>query len=104
MIAGSTLVYLLAAAFVAGVIDAIGGGGGLITVPALLAAGLPPHLALGTNKGQSVFGSGASLLRFARAGLVHGPRARVAFPLGFLGSLLGVQLALHLAPSTLRPV
>jgi hypothetical protein len=44
------LVALLAVAFVAGFIDAIAGGGGLLTLPALLTAGLPPHLVLGTNK------------------------------------------------------
>jgi uncharacterized membrane protein YfcA len=46
----------------AGTVDAIGGGGGLLTLPVLLAAGLPPHLALGTNKGQSVFGAAAALV------------------------------------------
>ncbi len=47
------IALLVAAAFAAGAVDAVAGGGGLITVPALLAAGLPPHLALGTNKGQA---------------------------------------------------
>ena len=98
------LALLALAAFAAGVVDAVAGGGGLITVPALLAAGLPPHLALGTNKGQSVFGSGASLLRFARAGLVDPRRARIAFPGGFAGSLLGAALVLLLRPAVLRPV
>ena len=54
------------------------GGGGLLTIPALLAAGLPPHLALGTNKGQSVFGSGAATLRFWRAGSLAPRRSAVA--------------------------
>jgi len=98
------LALLALAAFAAGVIDAVAGGGGLITVPALLAAGLPPHLALGTNKGQSVFGSGASLLRFARAGLVDARRAQVAFPGGFAGALCGAALVLLLRPAVLRPV
>ncbi len=88
----------------AGTIDAIAGGGGLLTVPALLAAGLPPHLALGTNKGQSVFGSFAALVRFARGGLVDPRRARIAFPLGLAGSLAGAALALALPASALRPV
>ncbi|MGZ3481778.1 MAG: TSUP family transporter, partial [Myxococcaceae bacterium] len=57
-------------ALAAGTVDAIGGGGGLLTLPVLLAVGFPPHLALGTNKGQSVFGSAAALFRFSRAGLV----------------------------------
>jgi uncharacterized membrane protein YfcA len=91
-------------ALVAATVDAIGGGGGLLTLPALLAAGLPPHLALGTNKGQSVFGSGAALLRFSRAGLVPRDRARWTFPLGFAGALVGAQLVLWVSPGMLRPV
>ena len=80
------LALLVLAAFAAGTVDAIAGGGGLVTLPALLAAGLPPALALGTNKGQSVFGSGAALLRYARAGLVDARVARVTFPAGLAGS------------------
>lgn len=100
----SVFVFLLPMAFLGGVIDAIGGGGGLLTLPALLAAGLPPHLALGTNKGQAVFGSSSALLRYARAGLVNAPRARVAFPAALVGSALGVELALFVTPQTLKPI
>ncbi|HET9951607.1 MAG TPA: TSUP family transporter, partial [Candidatus Eisenbacteria bacterium] len=57
---------LCLAAFLAGTVDAIAGGGGIITVPALLAVGLPPHAALGTNKGQAVWGSAAAIVRYAR--------------------------------------
>jgi uncharacterized protein len=98
------LAVLVAAALSAGVVDAIGGGGGLLTVPVLLAVGLPPHLALGTNKGQSVFGSTAALVRFARAGLVSLPRARLTIPLGFAGSLLGASLVLRVDTAVLRPL
>jgi uncharacterized protein len=91
-------------ALLAGVVDAIAGGGGLLTVPAILWAGLPPHLALGTNKGQSVFGSFAALARFSRSGLVDGRRARLTFPLGLLGSLAGAALVLQVPPDALRPV
>jgi uncharacterized membrane protein YfcA len=99
-----TVLLLALAALLAGAVDAIGGGGGLVTVPALLAAGLPPALALGTNKGQSVFGSGAALLRYARAGLVDGRVARVSFPAGLAGSLGGAALVLLVPPAALRPV
>ena len=88
----------------AGTMDAIGGGGGLVTVPALLAAGLPPHLALGTNKGQSVFGSFAALSRYAHAGLVDRRSAAFAFPLAIAGSAAGVLLALALRAEVLRPI
>jgi hypothetical protein len=91
-------------ALAAGTIDAIAGGGGLLTVPAILWAGLPPHLALGTNKGQSVFGSFAALLRFSRAGLVDRDRARITFPLGLAGSLGGAALVIAVPPATLRPI
>lgn len=96
--------FLFLAALVAGTVDAIAGGGGVITVPALLAVGLPPHLALGTNKGQSVFGSGTALFRFARAGKVSAARARWTFPLGLLGSLGGAALVLRIKPDALRPL
>lgn len=94
---------LVLAAFAAGMVDAVAGGSGLIAVPALLAAGLPPHLALGTNKAQGVFGTFASTLRYARAGLLDRKRARVTFPLGLAGSLCGAALVLLVPPSTLRP-
>ncbi len=98
------ILFLCAVSLVAGAIDAIGGGGGLLTVPALLGVGLPPHLAIATNKGQSTFGSLAALVRFAHGGLVDPRRAIVSFPLGVAGSLAGAALALALPASTLRPV
>ncbi|MGL5553499.1 MAG: TSUP family transporter, partial [Plesiomonas shigelloides] len=60
------LLLLLAAASLAGFIDAIAGGGGLLTVPALLAAGLPPAMALGTNKLQGTAGSFSATWYFVR--------------------------------------
>jgi uncharacterized membrane protein YfcA len=91
-------------AFVAGTVDAIGGGGGLLTLPALLAAGIPPHFALGTNKGQSIWGTFAALTRYARAGMIDGRRAIWMFPLGFAGSLMGARLVLLIEPAVLRPI
>jgi uncharacterized protein len=100
----ATLVLLGLAAFAAGVVDSVAGGGGLITLPALLAAGLPPHQALGTNKGQSVWGSGAALYSYARAGYVRGGRARVTFPVGLLGATGGVWLLIQVPSESLKPV
>ena len=98
------LLALILAAFLAGAVDAIGGGGGLIMVPALLATGLPPHLVLGTNKGQSLFGSLAATVRYARAGLVDWNNARVTLPLAFLGALGGAALVSVIRPELLRPL
>jgi uncharacterized membrane protein YfcA len=61
---------LTAVAFVTGVIDAIAGGGGLIMMPALLSAGVPPVQALATNKLQSMFGTGTACFNYWRKGLV----------------------------------
>ncbi len=91
-------------AFFAGTVDAIAGGGGLITLPALLAAGLPPHIALGTNKGQSVWGSCAALIAFWRAGRVDRKQAAIAFPLGLIGAGLGAGLGLLVDRDALRPI
>ena len=98
------IVLLCVAALTAGVVDAIAGGGGLLTLPALLATGLPPHVALGTNKGQSVFGAFAALVRFSRAGLVRKELAVVTFPLGLVGSFLGAGLVLLMRPEVLKPL
>jgi len=83
------LTFLAAAALAAGLMDSMAGGGGLITVPALLAAGLPPAPALATNKLQASFGSGMALLRYAKAGLV--PRQEVVPAVAFtaVGAVAG---------------
>ena len=98
------IALLCLAAFTGGAVDAIAGGGGLITVPALLAVGLPPHAALGTNKGQSVWGSMAAIVRYSRAGLIDGRISRISVPLGILGAVGGTSLALLIRPEVLRPV
>jgi uncharacterized membrane protein YfcA len=99
-----TIVLLSLASLGAGTVDAIAGGGGLITLPALLAAGLPPHDALGTNKGQSVWGSGAALTAFWRAGRVDRKQAGYAFPLGLVGALAGASIVSMIDKDALRPI
>ena len=98
------MTLLVAAAFCAATVDAIAGGGGLLTVPSLLAVGLPPHAALGTNKGQAMFGSLAAIFRYRHAGLLDTRAAAYTFPLGFAGSFAGTTLALLLAPRLLGPL
>ena len=99
-----TIAALAGAAFVAGFVDAIAGGGGLVTVPAILAAGLPTHLALGTNKGQSVFGATASVASFARRGTIDRARAGPAFVLALAGAFAGAAAQLAVPKEPLRPV
>lgn len=83
---------LFAVATVAGFIDAIAGGGGLLTIPALLLAGLPSYSAIGTNKGQSVFGSGSALRLFWKSPLLDKKRAAISLVPALIGSGVGVLL------------
>lgn len=69
-LAPEILALLFAAAIAAGFIDAIAGGGGLISVPALLAAGVPPVAAIATNKVQGSFGTAAATWTFWRKGRI----------------------------------
>ena len=101
---GSVQIILIIAGFAAGMVDAVAGGGGLITVPALLFSGLPTAAVLGTNKGQAVFGSATAVAWFWRAGRIQWPRIPVGFIGGFAGSWLGAWLATRLPPQFLRPM
>lgn len=65
-----TVVTIAVAGFAAGFIDSIAGGGGLISLPALLASGVPPHIALGTNKLQSALGTSFAAANYARRGCI----------------------------------
>lgn len=86
----SILVALCAVAFVAGFIDAIAGGGGLLTVPALLMAGLPAHSVLGTNKLAATFGSLTASITYYRKGLFNPYYWRHALIATAIGACLGV--------------
>jgi len=82
--------------FAASFVDAIGGGGGIISVPVYLLAGLPTHLALGTNKLSSGIGTAASTLRYVRSGYVDWVLSLPAVALALAGSHLGTRLQLML--------
>jgi len=92
----STLAVLVVVAFVAGFIDSIAGGGGLLTTPALMTAGLPPHLVLGTNKLSSTFGSAIASYTFYRRKLFN-PQDWTRALLGTaVGALIGAVIAHYL--------
>jgi uncharacterized membrane protein YfcA len=89
----------------AGFIDSVAGGGGLITMPVLLAFGLPPHLALGTNKAQSTFGTALAVWRYFKAGII--PVGRLLVPaviVTFIAALAGTWAVTQLPQQQLRAV
>ncbi|QLB13453.1 hypothetical protein EV697_103168 [Bisgaardia hudsonensis] len=85
-------IFLFIVAFVAGFIDAIAGGGGLITIPALLMVGLPPALALGTNKLQACGGSFSASLYFLRQKVINVKEIWLLILMTFIGAGLGTIL------------
>lgn len=91
-----TIIFLCAAGFLAALVDSIAGGGGLISLPALLIAGVPPHFALGTNKFASTCASFTSSLKFARSGKVNFKLLRFLVPFTLIGAALGVQTVLQI--------
>lgn len=81
--------------FLAGLIDSIAGGGGLISLPAYLIAGVPPHIALGTNKTSSSMGTVVSAAKLAKNGFVD---RRTAIPGGLCavaGAIVGATISLY---------
>jgi uncharacterized protein len=92
------LAFLAVAGAAAGFVDSIAGGGGLIALPSLLAVGLPPHMALGTNKLQSCFGSSTAAIRYTGSGLVKKDDLGIGITATLIGAALGTWL-IQLVPA-----
>lgn len=96
------LIIVVPLVFLSGLIDAIAGGGGLISLPAYLLAGLPPHQAVGTNKISAVMGVGVSAARYIKSGFVNWALAIPSAILAVLGASLGAKLILLVSENTMR--
>lgn len=90
--------------FLAGLIDAIGGGGGLISLPAYLLAGLPPHAAIATNKMSSTFGTALATYRFIRNRLVNVKLAVPAVIAAVIGSSIGAHISMAVSSEVMMYV
>lgn len=96
------LVALGGAGLLAGFVDAIAGGGGLIALPALLAVGVPPVAALGTNKVQSVIGTGIAAITYWRKGFVSLRSVLLAVAAAFAAAFIGALVVKQVDTSMLR--
>ncbi len=94
------------AAFIAGLIDTIAGGGGLIILPTLLMLGFSPQMALGTNKFQACFGSGTAAYRFYKTGQVRSSDLELLFGIlmTFIGASIGTLCILVLSGDFLKKI
>ena len=96
------VLMLIAAAFAAGFVDAIAGGGGLITVPMLMLAGVPPAQALATNTVQGVFGAATAAISYAASGHVNPRRQIGAAALAFAAGMAGAFCVTLIPTQALR--
>ncbi|GEN34628.1 MULTISPECIES: TSUP family transporter [Aneurinibacillus] len=98
------LLFLMAAGFLASFIDSVVGGGGLISIPALLLTGLPSTVVLGTNKLASTMSSCTSTISFIRSGKVNVRMVAWLFPLSLIGSAAGAYTVTKIPPEFLKPL
>lgn len=90
------ILFLCAAGFLAAFVDSIAGGGGLISLPSFLIAGLNPYFALGTNKFASTTASFTSSIKFASSGKINKRLMTFLAPFTLLGAALGVKTVLRI--------
>ena len=90
--------------FLAGFVDSIAGGGGLISLPAYMIAGLPVHAAIGTNKLSSGMGTTVATVKLARGGHIPWKKAVFCVAAALVGSSLGAKLALLVDAEIFNPL
>ena len=98
------ILFLGIIATLAGLIDAIAGGGGLLTVPALLWVGIPPLNALATNKLQGCFGTATASVNFWRKGLLPINQIKIPILMTFLGAICGTWLVQNVSSDSLNAI
>ncbi len=97
-----TLLIVCPLVFLGGFVDSVAGGGGLITLPAYLMAGLGAHFAMGTNKVVNACGTMIASVRYFKGGKVELPPALISGAGALVGSFLGSKLALLIPEETLK--
>ena len=101
---GDLVALLVVAGFFSAFVDSVVGGRGLISLPALLLTGLPPTMALGTNKMASCMGSLTSSLSFLRSGKIDMKLVKYLFWLSLVGAACGVVTVQQIPSQFLRPL
>ena len=104
MVSPLLLGVLFFVAMLAGFIDSIAGGGGLLTIPALMAAGMSPANALATNKLQACGGSISATIYFIRRKVVSLSDQKLNIAMTFVGSMSGALLVQYVQADVLRQI
>ena len=96
------LLIVLPLIFLGGFVDSVAGGGGLITLPAYLMAGIPPHFAMGTNKVVNGFGTALASFKYFRGGKIRLRPAVIAGIGALAGAAVGTKIALLISEDILK--
>lgn len=99
-----TYLIVIPLVFVAGLVDSIAGGGGLISLPAYMIAGLPTHQAIATNKMSATFGTTLTTVRFIRNGLVNLAIGIPSVVAAIIGSAIGAEISLRMDEGLLERI
>ncbi len=98
------LIFLLFMGLLAGFVDAVAGGGGLISIPALTYTGLPMVMVFGTNKFGSTFGTSMAVYKYYRGGLINIMTVYRGLVMGFIGALIGAYTVNHISNNFMRVI
>ncbi len=90
--------------FLGGFVDAIAGGGGLITLPAYLIAGFPVHVSIGTNKLSSTIGTTITTWKFWKRGYIRPKLSLICALCALVGSAIGANIGMHLSDRVFKPL
>lgn len=99
-----TFLFLSITCFIAAFIDAIAGGGGLITVPAFIISGFPIHVAMGSNRMSAIFSSFGSIIKYFSSGKINFSLIKYPIITGTIGSILGSCVVSNISEKVLEPL
>ncbi|WP_300357279.1 sulfite exporter TauE/SafE family protein [Fusobacterium sp.] len=99
-----TFLFLSVSCFIASFVDAIAGGGGLISVPAFVASGLPIHVAVGSNKMAASFSTLGSAVKYFTSGKVNFKLLKYPIIAGAIGAAFGARVVSHTSEKVLEPL
>lgn len=99
-----TFLFLAVSCFIASFVDAIAGGGGLISVPAFVASGLPIHIAIGSNKMAASFSTLGSAVKYLTSGKVNFKLLKYPMIAGAIGATIGARIVSTTKEEILEPL
>lgn len=98
------LIFICPMLFLAGIIDGVAGGGGIIALPSYIMTGMPLNVAYGCNKMQSLLGTSASLFKYAKSGYTDMKIALITSVTAILGAFVSTRIMLSLSDNAIKAI